>query len=127
LAGSPLACVTSAAAAIFIGGAFEAQQEALRQDIATRRAALVGGRGTEAEQALAVLDEKKQATPPDVIVIETLSKTLPDSLPDRIANRGQQASDRRPRWGRAGAHSAHGAVAIFHARPVHGANDERCE
>ena len=82
IGGLALACVTSAAAAaaaIFVGGALEAQQEALQQDIATRRAALVGGRGSEAEQALAALDEKKHATPPDVIVIETLSKTLPDT------------------------------------------------
>jgi general secretion pathway protein L len=82
IGGLALACVTSAAAAaaaIFVGGALEVQEEALRQDIATRRAALVGGRGSEAEQALAALDEKKHATPPDVIVIETLSKTLPDT------------------------------------------------
>jgi general secretion pathway protein L len=80
--GLGLACVTSAAAAaaaIFVGGGLAAQQEALQQDIATRRAALVGGRGSEAEQALAALDEKKHATPPDVLVIERLSKTLPDT------------------------------------------------
>ena len=82
IGGLALACVTSAgtaAAVIFVGGALEAQEEALRRDIATRRAALVGGRGSEAEQALAALDERKHATPPDVIVIETLSKTLPDT------------------------------------------------
>jgi general secretion pathway protein L len=82
IGGVALACITSAAAAvaaIFVGRALEAQDEALRQDIATRRAAAVGGRGSEAEQALAALDEKKHGTPPDVIVIETLSKTLPDT------------------------------------------------
>lgn len=82
IGGLALACVTSAAgaaAAIFVGGALEAREDTLRRDIATRRAALVGGRGSEAEQALAALDEKKHATPPDVIVIETLSKTLPDT------------------------------------------------
>ncbi len=82
IAGLAFACVTSAAAAaasIFVGGALEARRAALQHDIATRRAALVGGRGSEAEQALAALDEKKHATPPDVIVIETLSKTLPDT------------------------------------------------
>jgi general secretion pathway protein L len=82
LGGLALACITSAAvaaAAIFLGGELVSQQEALEQDIAARRAALVGGRGSEAEQALAALDEKKHATPPAVLVIETLSKTLPDT------------------------------------------------
>jgi general secretion pathway protein L len=82
IGGLALACTTTAAAAaaaIFVGGGLAAQQEALQQDIAARRAALVGGRGSEAEQALAALDEKKHATPPDVLVIETLSKTLPDT------------------------------------------------
>jgi general secretion pathway protein L len=82
IGGLALACATSAAAAtaaIFVGGSLEVQDETLRQDIATRRAALVGGRGSQAEQALAALDERKHVTPPDVIVIETLSKTLPDT------------------------------------------------
>jgi general secretion pathway protein L len=82
IGGLALGCIASTAAvavAIFVGDGLAAQQEALERDIATRRAALVGGRGSEAEQALAALDEKKHATPPDVLVIETLSKTLPDT------------------------------------------------
>jgi general secretion pathway protein L len=74
-----MASSAAVAAVILVGGALDAEQEALQQDIAARRAALVGGRGSEAEQALATLDERKHATPPDVIVIETLSKTLPNT------------------------------------------------
>jgi general secretion pathway protein L len=73
------ACTAAMAAVIVIGGALEVEGEALQHDIAAKRAALVGGRGSEAEQALAVLDDRKHATPPDVIVIDTLSKTLPDT------------------------------------------------
>jgi general secretion pathway protein L len=82
IGGVALTCIASAgaaAAAIIVGGALEAEEQTLRQDVATRRAALVGGRGSEAEQALVALDERKHATPPDVIVIETLAKTLPDT------------------------------------------------
>ena len=77
-----LVCITTiaaAAAAILVGSDLDSQQASLQHEIAAERAALIGGRGSNAEQALAALEKKKRATPPNVIVLEALSKTLPDS------------------------------------------------
>jgi general secretion pathway protein L len=76
-----LACVgagLSAAAAIGIGDGLEAEREGLERRIAERRAALISGRGSIADEALAALEARKRATPADVIVLEALSQTLPD-------------------------------------------------
>lgn len=77
-----LACFTTsiaAAAVIFVGGNLQSEVASLQREIATRRAALGGVVGSQAEQALAALNERKHVTPPDVLVLEALSKTLPDS------------------------------------------------
>ena len=74
-----LTTIVATAAVTFVGGNLDSQRESVQHEIAARRAALVGGRGSEAERALAALDEKKRTTPPDVIVLEALSKTLPDT------------------------------------------------
>jgi general secretion pathway protein L len=66
------------AAAIFVGGDLDAQQLDLARRIAERRAALLSGRGSLADEALAALDARKRATPAGVIVLEALSQTLPD-------------------------------------------------
>ncbi|HYA73823.1 MAG TPA: PilN domain-containing protein [Roseiarcus sp.] len=73
------ATAVSAAAAIFAGGDLEAQQDALRREIASRRAALLSGSRSLDDPALAALNAKKRATPASVVVIEALSRTLPDS------------------------------------------------
>ena len=73
------ATAVSAAAAIFAGGDLEAQKDALRREIASRRAALLSGPGSVDDPALAALNAKKRATPAGVVVLEALSRTLPDS------------------------------------------------
>jgi general secretion pathway protein L len=69
----------TAAAAVFVGGNLESEESSLQREIATRRAASGGVAASQAEQALVALNERKHITPPDVLVLEALSKTLPDS------------------------------------------------
>lgn len=76
---SSITTVVAAAAVLLVGSRLNSQLASLQHEIAAKRAAFAGGRGSEAERALAALDEKKRAAPPDVIVLEALSKTLPDS------------------------------------------------
>jgi general secretion pathway protein L len=78
LAFSGVAAAASIAAALVIGGDLDAQQLDFAHRIAERRAALLSGRGSLADEALAALDARKRATPAGVIVIEALSQTLPD-------------------------------------------------
>ena len=70
--------VAAVAASIVIGGRLDGEKEDLARRIADRRAALLSGRGSAADQALLALASKKRATPSSVIVIEALSQTLPD-------------------------------------------------
>jgi general secretion pathway protein L len=68
----------SAGAAIFAGNDLDAERLGLERRIAERHAALISGRGSIADEALAALEARKRATPAGVIVIEALSQTLPD-------------------------------------------------
>ena len=68
----------SAGAAIIVGNDLDTERLALERRIAERHAALISGRGSIADEALATLEERKRTTPAGVIVIEALSQTLPD-------------------------------------------------
>jgi general secretion pathway protein L len=69
----------TAAARVLVGGNLASEGSSLQREIATRRAASGGFAGSQAERALVALNERKHITPPDVLVLEALSKTLPDS------------------------------------------------
>lgn len=73
------AVVTAATLAIsaYVGGSLDAEQQDLQQRLTQRRAALRLNQGTSsAEQLLA---RRKQTTPSSVMVLESLSRALPDS------------------------------------------------
>ena len=78
LVGASLAAFASCAATMFLGSAIDNQTQALQREIATRRAALLEGRGSAENKALTALNAKKRATPAGVIVIDALSRALPD-------------------------------------------------
>jgi general secretion pathway protein L len=69
----------TAAARVLVGGNLASEGSSLQREIAIRRAASGGFAGSQAERALVALNERKHITPPDVLVLEALSKTLPDS------------------------------------------------
>lgn len=73
-----VAAIGAIAATVLVGGKMEAKRLDLAHRIAERRAALLSGRGSVADEALAALEAKKRATPAGVIVLEALSQTLPD-------------------------------------------------
>jgi general secretion pathway protein L len=67
-----------ASASIVVGNDLDAERMGLERKIAERHAALISGRGSIADEAVAALEARKRATPAGVIVIEALSQTLPD-------------------------------------------------
>ncbi|MGH6800417.1 MAG: PilN domain-containing protein, partial [Methylocella sp.] len=77
LVGAGALCAVSVAANAVIGGAIEAQRDDLTRRIAERRAAIQPGHDRASEAALG-LQRHKHETPSSVIVIETLSRVLPD-------------------------------------------------
>ena len=74
------AAVLSALAMALIGGDVDERTATLENQIAARRAALQAGHGSAADQALALLTARRRATPASVLVIEALSRTLPDNV-----------------------------------------------
>jgi general secretion pathway protein L len=72
------AFVVSAGAEIVVGANLEAQRVDLERRYAMRRAELVSGRNSLTDEAVAGLEARKRATPAGVIVLEALSRTLPD-------------------------------------------------
>ena len=80
LAVATLAFATSLVAWITIGSRYDARFSELENQLAQRRAKLVGEHGSEVEQALKALELKKRSSPSAVMVIEALSKTLPDDV-----------------------------------------------
>ena len=76
LAGAAFA--VSAGAAMVVGDNLEAQRLDLERRIAMRRADLISGRDSIADEALAGLEARKRTTPAGVIVLEALAQTLPD-------------------------------------------------
>jgi general secretion pathway protein L len=73
-----LAAAAGVAADVVIGGDLSAQQEILARRIAERRAALRLGRDAGPASPLALIERRKHETPSSVIVIEELSRVLPD-------------------------------------------------
>ena len=78
LGAAGLAFVGCLVAWIMIGGALDSRLQDLEGQIADRRARLLSPQGSAAEQALEALKKRKRATPSPVMVIEALSRTLPD-------------------------------------------------
>jgi general secretion pathway protein L len=70
-------CAVSVAASAVIGGVIETQRDDLTRRIAERRAAAQPGHDATSEAALD-LQRHKHETPTSVIVIEALSRVLPD-------------------------------------------------
>jgi general secretion pathway protein L len=73
-----LAFVVSLGAWLLAAGGSDAQLADLQNRIAERRSELMNQRGPAAEQALKALQDRKWAVPSAVMVLEALSKTLPD-------------------------------------------------
>ena len=78
LALSGFAFAVSLGAWLVIGGDDDARMADLQNRIAERRSELMNRRGPAAEEALKALQARKWATPSAVMVLEALSKTLPD-------------------------------------------------
>ncbi len=78
LALSGLAFVVSLGAWLVAAGGSDAQLADIQNRIAERRSELMNRRGPAAEEALKALQARKCATPSAVMVLEALSKTLPD-------------------------------------------------
>jgi general secretion pathway protein L len=75
-----LSSVVAAAASllinIYLGGSLQSELDDLRQQISQRRAALRIGTGAS---GLGLLAKRKQTTPSSVMVLEAVSRALPDS------------------------------------------------
>lgn len=82
LVAAPVLAGFAAAAAlatwIYVGDDLEASRVRVARQVAERRVALANGRGGVAEEAVAALEKKKRETPATVVVLESLSKALPD-------------------------------------------------
>ena len=78
LALSGLAFALSLGAWLVAGGADDARMADLQNRIAERRSELINRRGSAAEEALKALQARKWASPSAVMVLEALSKILPD-------------------------------------------------
>jgi general secretion pathway protein L len=78
LALSGLAFTVSLGAWLGTGGGHDARMADLQSRIAAGRSELMNRRGPAAEEALKALQARKWAVPPSVMILEALSKTLPD-------------------------------------------------
>jgi general secretion pathway protein L len=77
LLGAGLAAAASLAIAVYAGSMLDAEQEELQHQLAQRRAALrINQPGGSAETMLA---KRKQTSPSSVMVLEAISRVLPDS------------------------------------------------
>lgn len=77
LAGAGILAAASVAASAIVGAAIETQRDDLSRAAAERRAAMKQGHGTPSEAELD-LQRRKRQTPSAVIVVEALSRILPD-------------------------------------------------
>lgn len=75
---SGLFAVLSTIANEFLGGALDAQQLELSQEISQRRAMIRSNGAPAASSALQMLSQRKHESPSSVLVLEALSKILPD-------------------------------------------------
>jgi general secretion pathway protein L len=78
LASAGSAAAAALAAWIFIGANLEASRLQVSRQVAERRAALLSGRGSVAEEATAKLAKMKRESVASVIVLDSLSQALPD-------------------------------------------------
>jgi general secretion pathway protein L len=78
LLGGGLATVASMMVAAYFGSGLDAEQQQLQRRITERRAALRLNRA-DGGSALDLLAKRKQTTPSSVIVLEAMSRVLPDS------------------------------------------------
>jgi general secretion pathway protein L len=78
LALSGLAFTVSLGACLVAGGGHDARMADLQNRIAEGRSELMNRRGPAAEEALKALQARKWAIPPAVMILEALSKALPD-------------------------------------------------
>jgi len=78
-AGMLLLAVLAVAADLVIGGNLKTQQAEVSRQIADRRGLLRAGSDALTNSALARLDRRKRESPADVIVLEALTKVLPDA------------------------------------------------
>lgn len=79
LLGGGLATVACLALAAYLGNTFDAEQQQLQHRIAERRAALRLNQTAAGGTAMDLLARRKQITPSSVIVLEAISRVLPDS------------------------------------------------
>lgn len=77
-ASAGLAAVSALAAWAYVGADLEASRLLISRQLAERRVALLNGRGGGAEEAAAALAQRKRKMAASVIVLESLSKALPD-------------------------------------------------
>ncbi|HEY1942358.1 MAG TPA: PilN domain-containing protein [Roseiarcus sp.] len=78
LALAAFAAILAGLASTFLESDLEAQSDSLRHEIAARRSALTGGGGAQ-QKALAMMNAKKRSTPASVLVLEALSRAVPDN------------------------------------------------
>jgi general secretion pathway protein L len=76
---SGLAAVLALALSAYAGGALDGEQQQLQRRIAARRAALRLNQDAAAGSALNLLAKRKQRTPSSVMVLEAISRALPDT------------------------------------------------
>jgi general secretion pathway protein L len=76
LLGAGLAAAASLLISVYLGSEYAAEQQELQQKIAQRRAALRINRADGAETLLA---KRKQSSPSSVMVLEAISRVLPDT------------------------------------------------
>ncbi len=75
---SGLAFTVSLGAWLIVGAGGDARMADLQNRIAERRSQLMNRHGPAAEEALKGLQARKRASPSAVVILESLSKTLPD-------------------------------------------------
>jgi general secretion pathway protein L len=79
LLGAGLAAAASLVLAAYAGNMLDAEQQQLLHQIAERRASLRLGQTAAGGSALSLLAKRKQTTPSSVMVLEAISRVLPDS------------------------------------------------
>ena len=79
LLGTGLAAAASLAFATYFGNMFDAEHQQLLHQIAERRASLRLGQNGAGGSALSLLAKRKQTTPSSVMVLEAISRALPDT------------------------------------------------
>jgi general secretion pathway protein L len=79
LLSSGLAAAASLLVAAYLGGALDAEQQQLSRRISERRASLRLDPNAAGASGLGLLAKRKQSTPSDVLVLEAISRVLPDN------------------------------------------------